>query len=129
MSDEDKEKNKEEIKKEMKDKMEENMEQSLHDQFAENYNQSYSASITLFCTLLAVLYGYGCVFINSTSTCALTIGKFKEGSSYTLNALVFTTLAALVVLCIIEYVCMIQGVKIRKDNGERIYGFTSIMSP
>lgn len=121
MSDEDKERINEETKA--------NMEQSLHDQFAENYNQSYSASITLFCTLLAVLYGYGCVFINSTSTCALTIGKFKEGSSYTLNALVFTTLAALVVLCIIEYVCMIQGVKIRKDNGERIYGFTSIMSP
>lgn len=39
------------------------MEMQLHEQFASNYNNGFSATITLFCTLLAVLYGYGYIFL------------------------------------------------------------------
>lgn len=94
------------------------MEMQLHEQFASNYNNGFSSTVTLFCTLLAVLYGYGYVFLHS-SICYMSTPEcfYHECCKiYTLDALIYVTIAANIVLTIMKYICLYQGVSQRYDQ-------------
>ena len=94
------------------------MEMQLHEQFSVNYNSTYSTTITLFCSLLAVLYGYGYIFLNSSIEFAKNPGEILQfsDSSYSLDSLIYATIAANIVLAIIKYICLCQGVNQRLDQ-------------
>lgn len=117
------------IKKMMDDKMNEEkekirmeavkeMEMQLHEQFSVNYNSTYSTTIALFCSLLAVLYGYGHIYLNSNIEFAANPGEVYCDCTklYTLDALVYATIAANVVLAIMKYICLRQGVNQRLEQ-------------
>ena len=114
MNDEDKEKKKERCRLEAVKEME----MQLHEQFASNYNNGFSATVTLFCTLLAVLYGYGYIFLHSSIYFADNPGCLycECSKEYKLDALIYVTLAANVVLSIMKYICLYQGVNQRLEQ-------------
>lgn len=94
------------------------MEMQLHEQFASNYNNGFSTTVTLFCTLLAVLYGYGYVFLHS-SICYMSTPEcfYHECCKiYTLDALIYVTIAANIVLTIMKYICLSQGINLRLEQ-------------
>lgn len=94
------------------------LELCLHEQFAQNYNNTFGATITLFCTLLATLYGYGYVFLNSSLEFSQWFDSFKEecGALYRCDALVFVTIAAVIVLTIMMNLCLYLGINQRKEQ-------------
>lgn len=92
------------------------LELQLHEQFAQNYNNVYAATATMFCTMLAVLAGYGAVLINVRNCFAVGSGAFGGDNGYTLDALVLVTIASLIVLFIIKYICLYQGVNQRLEQ-------------
>lgn len=110
----------EDKKKEEQNKMEaiKEMEMQLHEQFASNYNNGFSSTITLFCTLLAVLYGYGYIYLHSSICFADNPGELycECCKVYKLDALIYVTLAANVVLAVMKYICLCQGVNQRLDQ-------------
>ena len=91
------------------------MELQLHGQFSAGFDNGLTATITLFATLLAVLYGYGYIFLHSVLDFRC-IGAMVENGKYSLDALLFVTLAALIVLSIMKYVCAYQGIGLRMQQ-------------
>lgn len=94
------------------EEMVQEMEMQLHGQFSADYDSGLSATITLFTTLLAVMYGYGYIFLHSVLQFR-GIGDMADKGLYSLDALLFATLAAHIVLCIMKYVCAYQGISLR----------------
>lgn len=92
------------------------MEMQLHEQFSVNYNSTYSTTIALFCSLLAVLYGYGHVYLKSSIEFAADPGEILQSSGYSLDALIYATIAANIVLAIMKYICLYQGVNQRLEQ-------------
>lgn len=88
------------------------MELQLHGQFSADYDSGLSATITLFTTLLAVMYGYGYIFLHSVLEFR-GIGAMVDDDGYSLDALLFATLAAMIVLSIMKYVSVFQGINLR----------------
>lgn len=88
------------------------MELQLHGQFSTDFDNGLTATVTLFATLLAVLYGYGYIFLHSVLEFR-GIGVMVDDGKYSLDALLFVTLAALIVLSIMKYVSACQGIKLR----------------
>lgn len=88
------------------------MELQLHEQFSADYDSGLSATITLFTTLLAVMYGYGYIFLHSVLDFR-GIGAMVDDGKYSFEALLFVTLAALIVLSIMKYVSAYQGINLR----------------
>lgn len=101
----------------MEESMIDKMELQLHEQFAQNYNNTFSTTVTLFCTMVATLYGYGFVFLHSSARFASEVGKMEDGCAYTLDALIFVTIASLVVLTIMQCICIALG------GGQRLEQF------
>ncbi len=71
--------------------------------------------LTLFVTMLAILAGYGYVFINSQTECELDL-SLKAGDLYTIPALLVTTSASTLVLAAIAYICIETGYKGRMEQ-------------
>lgn len=96
------------------------MEMQLHEQFAQNYNDTFGAVATLFAAMIAVLYGYGFIFLNSTFEFSNMSGQFYyndgKGSWYAADALAFVTMASVVVLTIMQLVCIYLGTNQRKEQ-------------
>lgn len=93
------------------------MEMQLHEQFAQNYNSTFGATITLFCTMLAVLYAYGYIFLNSSLNFSNALDSLHDCKEvYTLDALIFVTMAAFVVLTIMKYICLFLGKNQRMEQ-------------
>ncbi len=99
-----------------REEMQQEMELQLHEQYAQNNNANLGSIITLIVTLLAVFYGYGYVYLHSTLEFSEGFEKMYEGGYYTLDALVFTTMAVYVVLGIIYYICYYQGLHQRLEQ-------------
>lgn len=97
--------------------MRQEMELQLHEQYAQNNNANLGSIITLIVTLLAVFYGYGYVYLNSSLTFSDDFGQFLDkNDNYTLDALLFTAMAVYVVLGIIYYICYGQGLRQRMEQ-------------
>lgn len=92
------------------------IEMQLHEQFASNYNNGFSATITLFCTLLAVLYGYGYIFLHSNLDFTIGLKDLCTDGKYALDALIFAGIAATIVLFIMKYICAYQGISQRLEQ-------------
>ena len=92
--------------------MQQELELQLHEQYAINNNATLSCMLTLFCTMLATLGGYGYVFINSVNEQSPN----STVAPYTTDDLLFTTLAALVVLTAISCICIYTGYKGRMEQ-------------
>lgn len=99
-----------------REEMQQEMELQLHEQYAQNNNANLGSIITLIVTLLAVFYGYGYVYLHSTLEFSEGFVKMYEDGYYTLDALVFTTMAVYVVLGIIYYICYYQGLHQRLEQ-------------
>lgn len=95
--------------------MQQQLELQLHEQYAINNNATLSSMLTLFVTMLAVLAGYGYVFINSQGECEPGF-CMKVGDLYTIHALLLTTLASTLVLAAIAYICIETGYKGRMEQ-------------
>lgn len=95
--------------------MQQELELQLHEQYASNSNATLGSMLTLFVAMLAVLGGYGYVFINSyvENGCKFLIGEEKL---YTAPALLVTTAAATSVLAAIAYICIESGYKGRMEQ-------------
>lgn len=92
--------------------MQQELELQLHEQYAINNNATLSSMLTLFCTMLATLGGYGYVFINSVNEQY----PIPPAVSYTTDDLLFTTLAAIVVLSAISSISISTGYKGRMEQ-------------
>lgn len=94
------------------------MEMQFHGQFSSNYDNGFSSTVTLFCTLLAVLAGYGYIFLHSSSCFEETPNCLccSCSSEYKLDALIWVTAAANIVLAIMKYICLCQGVNLRLEQ-------------
>lgn len=93
--------------------MQKKMELQLHEQYAINNNSNLSSAMVLFVAMLAVVGAYGYVYIHSD-------GKFVDcrnvGDLYSLNALMFTAIATIVVLLCIIYLCISFGCRQRREQ-------------
>ncbi len=92
------------------------MEMQLHEQFATNYSSGFSSTVALFCTLLAVLYGYGHIFLHSSLTFTQALEGLYTDGIYALDALIFAGIAATIVLFIMKYICVYQGISQRMEQ-------------
>ncbi len=95
--------------------MQQELELQLHEQYAINNNATLSSMLTLFCTMLAVLWGYGYVLINSSKKYE-SFYLLRDGGMYTLNALVLATCATTIVLTAISWICIKTGYKGRMEQ-------------
>lgn len=94
--------------------MQQQLELHLHEQYALNNNSTLASMLTLFVSMLAVIYGYGYVFLNSVDR--LEGVAMKVDGSYSWYALLFTNAAATLVLTAISYICVISGYKGRMEQ-------------
>lgn len=95
--------------------MQQQLELQLHEQYATNNNATLTSMLTLFVTMLAVLAGYGCVFLNSQAECE-PASLLKVGDLYTIPALLLTTSASTLVLAAIAYICIETDYKGRMEQ-------------
>jgi hypothetical protein len=93
------------------------LELQLHQQYAENSNSTLGSVLSLFIAMLAVLAGYGYVYINS---CNVYSEKFEMvgrcNDLYTLNAVIVAGAAAILVLTAIAFLCIETGYKRRMEQ-------------
>lgn len=101
----------------MDEEKEKDIEMQLHEQFASNYDSGFSSTITLFCTMLAMLYGYGYMFLHVNQSFSVGLNKLYEGNDiYTLDALVLAAMVTTVTLFIMMYICVYQGISQRLEQ-------------
>lgn len=87
--------------------MEQELEKQLHEQYATNNNAYLNSIIVLFVGLLAAIGAYGYVFIHTYADCLST--KCFCAASYNLTQLLYVTIASIIVLSIMLYICIYQG--------------------
>ncbi len=95
--------------------MQQKLELQLHEQYAINNNATLSSMLSLFVSMLATLGGYGYVFINSTNR-HLSHPVSATREIYTTDDLIFTTIAATIVLTAISGLCISTGYKGRMEQ-------------
>lgn len=95
---------------------EKDLEKQLHEQYAINNNANLASIITLLTTLLAVIGVYGYVFIYSTLDFATDWGSFIENKQFTLDVLLFATMAVYFILTVIFYLSAYLGTNQRKEQ-------------
>lgn len=102
--------NEEKDAKEIKEEdMKQKMLLQLHEQYAQNNNANLSSVIGLITAGIAILGFYGYVFVFSSLEFADNLGKLQYNGTYTIDALVFMTMAVFIVVGILQYICMYQG--------------------
>ena len=99
-----------------KERMQQEMELQLHQQYAENNNANLGSIVTLIVALLAVFAGYGYVYLHSTLEFSCEFKEMYDGTHFTLDAVLLTATAAYVVLGIMYYICVSQGMKQRMEQ-------------
>lgn len=84
----------------------------LHEQYAVNNNAKLSSAVTLIVGLLAVIGAYGYVFLHVDDN----LGCLRSTHEYTLDDLILTAMAAIIVLAIMKHICIYQGFAQRRDQ-------------
>ena len=84
------------------------MELQLHEQYAINNNSNLNSIIVLIVALLSVFYGFGYVYIHSNIFFSSN-SLVKSNDMYCLDELILTTIATIVIIYIIRYICLYQG--------------------
>lgn len=105
------------MNKQRKKEMKEKMMMQLHEQYAVNNNANISSVIVLIVGMIAVFGAYGYVFLHSTLEFSkdYIFYSYKEDLFY-MDAVLLAGGAVLVVLGIIYYICLVQGLKQRKEQ-------------
>lgn len=89
----------------------------LHRQFAENFNSILGSCIALLVAALGAVGAFGYVFLNSDNILCANYWTMKAcDGSYTVNAIVYASLGALIVLWGIVRILIYQGVSSRKEQ-------------
>jgi len=88
----------------------------LHEQYAINNNAYFSSIITLMCCLLVVIGFYGYVFVYTSLKWAENMGSLFINDSFTIDVLLYTTIASYFIIFIIYYICAYQGYQQRKEQ-------------
>lgn len=120
------------------EEMRNKMELNLHNSFSENYNSLTGTVITILMTSVAVLYGYGYVFLecsNNLASCLFQIKDYNDQlieimvdqkplsivgiqgkTDLNINALVLTFLAVEFVLFALMHILVVQGTSLRREQ-------------
>lgn len=93
-------------------------EKHLHEQYAANNNAGLSNLIALITSSIVIFGFYGYVFVYSTVkfTTDLNYLYCHCTKLYSLDVLVFITMACLFVINVLIYICFFQGLKQRKEQ-------------
>jgi len=92
------------------------MEMQLHQQFAENNNANLGSVVALIGASVAVLGAYAYVYVYSTFKISDWGNLVASDDTFSLNVLVFAAIASFVVLTILQYICVYQGIHQRKEQ-------------
>jgi len=93
------------------------IELQLHEQYAINNNSNLSSIIALIVAVLAVFGAWGYVYIHSTLDFAKDMGSLViDNGRYTIDVLLIATIVTFVVIFIIKYFCLYQGVNQRMEQ-------------
>ncbi len=92
------------------------LEKQLHEQYAINNNANMVSIVTLITALLGVIGVYGYVFVNSSITFAPDLGNLVDKGKYSLDILLFATIASYFILIIIIYLAAYLGTNQRKEQ-------------
>lgn len=105
------------MKKKIKNDLENHIYKNLHDNYSVNFNTNFTNCLTLLVTSLAVLAGYGYVFINSTNSFICDINTFTTCDHlYTSTAVLLATIAANIVITAMIIILIYQGFASRKEQ-------------
>ena len=96
--------------------MQQEMELQLHEQYAINNNAYVSSTLTFIVGVMAVLSAFGYVYLHSSLKSATNLGTLAQGDSYTIDALLLTADAAILVLAILFLFCLDRGAYQRKEQ-------------
>lgn len=91
--------------------MQQAFEKQLHEQYAINNNSNWSSIVSLFAAIVAVFYGFGYIFVNSSVHFASSFEKLYCSCTkiYSLDVFLFTTISTIIVIGIMRYICLYQG--------------------
>jgi hypothetical protein len=87
------------------------LEMQLHEQYAINSNAILGTMLTLFVALLAVIGAYGYVFLHTGNLMCI-----KSDTEFSFAGLIYTAIAAILVLSIIAWFSIIVGYRQRKEQ-------------
>lgn len=96
--------------------MQQDMELQLHEQYAVNNNAYVSSTLTLIVGVIAVLAAFGHVYLHSSQDTATSLGTLVQYDSFTIEALLLTADAAIIVLAILFLFCLDRGAYQRKEQ-------------
>lgn len=92
----------------------------IHLQYAENNNETRSTVISLIVSLLAVFGAYGYIFLHAGLWSAKNFGCLyvvdHEVENFSIEVLLLTTVACLIVIFIMQYICIYEGSTRRYDQ-------------
>ena len=93
------------------------MELQLHEQYAVNNNAYVSSTVAFICGVMAVLGAFGYVYLFSSQETATNFGDLaKHDNVFTVDALMLTADAAIMVLAILFLFCLDRGAYQRKEQ-------------
>jgi len=92
------------------------LEEQLHEQYAINNNANLASILVLTTSLLGVIGIYGYIFIHTTIDYAKDWGSFVQDEKYSLDVLLFATIAVFIILLILFYLSAYLGVNQRKEQ-------------
>jgi len=92
------------------------LELQLHEQYAINNNANVSSVCTLIVATIVVLGFWGYVFVYSKLNYAENLGELACGTSYTLDILLFITIASVIIITVLIYLCIHQGSQQRLEQ-------------
>ena len=97
--------------------MQEEMELQLHQQYAENNNAYFGSIVAFIGVLLGVIAAYGYVYIRTSLYFSKDFGSMVDCfDNYTMDALILTSIAAMLVVLICHHICVERGVAQRKEQ-------------
>lgn len=97
--------------------MQHEMELQLHEQYAINNNAYVSCTLAFIGSVMAVLGAFGYVYLFSSQETATSFGGLvKHGNVYTIDALMLTADAAIIVLAVLFLFCLDRGAYQRKEQ-------------
>ena len=91
--------------------MQQAFEKQLHEQYAINNNSNWSSIVSLFAAIIAVFYGFGYIFVNSSVHFAVSFDNLYCSSTgnYSFDAFLFMVMSTFIVIGIMRYICLYQG--------------------
>ena len=88
----------------------------LHEQYAINNNANLGSMVTLLAALIAIIGGYGYVFLHLDIANTSNVQFLCLHPDFSFVSLILIATATMVVLVILKYICMYQGFAQRKEQ-------------